>query len=176
MLARLGLYDRLVRFVNRLLLDVDRHRERVLLDSCKSVGDTVKLRMPMMVYDPKNFTIGNEVDIGENCHIRANGGVRLGNRVLIASHVVITSRGHPKALPRYGVTEDGPVSIADDVWIGAGAIILPGVSIGEGSIVGAGAVVTRDVPPYTVVGGVPARPIGTVPRETASTVEREDSP
>jgi acetyltransferase-like isoleucine patch superfamily enzyme len=90
--------------------------------------------------------------------------VRIGNRVLIAAHVVITSRGHPVALPRYGKTEDAPISIEDDVWIGAGAIILPGITIGAGSIVAAGAVVTRSVERYTIVAGVPAKPIGLVPR------------
>jgi galactoside O-acetyltransferase len=85
--------------------------------------------------------------------------------VLIAAHAVITSRQHPARLPRFGVTADAPVAIDDDVWIGAGAIVLPGVRIGRGAIVGAGAVVTGNVEPFTIVGGVPARPIGVVPTD-----------
>ena len=66
-------------------------------------------------------------------------------------------------LPRYGITEDAPVVIEDDVWIGAGAIVLPGVTVGRGSIVAAGAVVTRSIEPHTIVAGVPARQIGQIP-------------
>ena len=79
--------------------------------------------------------------------------------MLIASHVVITSRAHPIAPPRFGVTEDNPVTIGDDVWIGAGAIVLPGVTVGNGAVIAAGAVVTRTVAPFTVVAGVPAESI-----------------
>jgi acetyltransferase-like isoleucine patch superfamily enzyme len=138
------------------------HDAARLLKSCASKG-RVRLRMPVTIYAPERLEMGDEVDIGEFTHIRANGGVRIGSRVLIASHVVITSRAHPVALPRYGVTEDAPVAIEDDVWIGAGAIILPGVTVGRGAVVAAGAVVTTSIEPYKVMGGVPARQIGQVP-------------
>jgi acetyltransferase-like isoleucine patch superfamily enzyme len=124
--------------------------------------------MPVTVYHPEHLTLGSQIDIGEYTHIRASGGVTIGSRVLIAAAVVISSREHPVALPRFAVTVDAPIEIADDVWIGAGAVILPGVSIGRGAVVGAGAVVTGAVAPFTVVGGVPARQIGTVPQETSS--------
>jgi len=97
------------------------------------------------------------VDIGEFSHLRASGGLTIGSRVLIAAHVVITTRTHPVTPPRFGVTRDAPVRIEDDVWIGAGAIVLPGVTIGRAAVVAAGAVVTRDVEAMTVVAGVPAR-------------------
>ena len=85
--------------------------------------------------------------------------LRAGNRVLVAAHATLTTRGHPILPPRYGRTVDGPIVLEDDVWVGAAAVVLPGVTIGRGSIVGAGAVVTRDVPANTIVGGVPGRPI-----------------
>jgi acetyltransferase-like isoleucine patch superfamily enzyme len=141
------------------------HEGRRLLQRCRSRGDRVRLRMPVTIYDPGRLTLGDRVDIGEYTHIRANGGVTIGSGVLIAAGVVITSREHPVALPRFGVTVDAPIVIEDDVWIGAGAVILPGVTVGRGAIVGAGAVVTQSVEPFTVVGGVPARPIGAVPGE-----------
>lgn len=119
--------------------------------------------MPVTIYAPDHLELGDQVDIGEFTHIRADGGVRIGNRVLIASHVVITSRAHPTVLPRYGIVEDAPVVIEDDVWIGAGAIVLPGVTVGRGAIIGAGAVVTKSVEPRTIVAGVPAKQIGQVP-------------
>lgn len=137
-----------------------------LIASCRQAG-RVRLRMPVTIYAPEKLELGDQVDIGEFTHIRANGGVRLGSRVLIASHVVITSRAHPVALPRYGIVEDAPVVIEDDVWIGAGAIVLPGVTVGQGAIVAAGAVVTRSVQPHTIVAGVPARLI-----EHVSTTDR----
>jgi acetyltransferase-like isoleucine patch superfamily enzyme len=119
--------------------------------------------MPITIYAAEHLELGDQVDIGEFTHIRANGGVRIGSRVLLASHVVITSRGHPSKLPRYGVTEDAPIVIEDDVWIGAGAIVLPGVTVGRGAIVAAGAVVTQSVEPHVIVAGVPARRIGPIP-------------
>lgn len=161
MTAKRFLMDALVGWVARL-----RHYEgRRLLAQCRACGQGVRLRMPLTIYHPEGLTLGDHIDIGEYVHIRASGGVTIGHRVLIAAGAVITSRQHPAALPRYGVTVDAPVVVEDDVWIGAGAIILPGVTVGRGSIVGAGAVVTHTVAPYTIVGGVPARPIGTVPEQ-----------
>jgi acetyltransferase-like isoleucine patch superfamily enzyme len=148
---------------------VREHEARVLLQRCRARGSEVRLRMPVTIYHPELLTLGSRIDIGEYTHIRASGGVTIGSRVLIAANAVITSREHPAALPRYGVTVDAPVVIEDDVWIGAGAIVLPGVTIGRGAIVGAGAVVTGPVAPFTIVGGVPARMIGAVPQETTQT-------
>jgi acetyltransferase-like isoleucine patch superfamily enzyme len=124
----------------------------------------VGLRMPLTIYHPQSLKIGNKVSIGEYTHIRASGGVSIGDRVLIASHVIITSRGHPKSLPRHGIHEDGPIYIEDDVWISANAVILPNTRMGRGSIIAAGAVVTEDVSSFTIVGGIPAQVIGEVPR------------
>lgn len=132
-----------------------------LVARCKAKG-SVRLRMPVVIYAPERLEFGDRVDVGEFTHIRASGGVRIGNGVLIAASVTITSRAHPVNLPRFNVTEDAAVAIEDDVWIGAGAIILPGVTIGRGAVVAAGAVVTESVAPMTVVGGVPARVISQV--------------
>lgn len=139
------------------------HDAAALIAQCRRAGRQARLRMPVVIYAPEQLELGDRVDIGEFTHIRANGGVRIGSGVLIAANVTITSRAHSVELPRWGVTKDAPIVIEDDVWIGAGAIVLPGVTIGRGSVVAAGAVVTADVSPFTVVGGVPAKTIKQVP-------------
>jgi acetyltransferase-like isoleucine patch superfamily enzyme len=112
-------------------------------------------------------TWGGFVEIGERCSINAltilygTGGLRIGRFVRIASHSTIVASSHVFAstdtpIVTQGVTAAG-ITIDDDVWIGAGCRILDGVHIGRGAIIAAGAVVNRDVAPYTVVGGVPAR-------------------
>jgi acetyltransferase-like isoleucine patch superfamily enzyme len=146
---------------------VNVYRAQALLKQCAAAGSNVRLRMPLVIYHPENLSLGDSVDIGEFAVLRASGGLRIGDRVLVAAHAVLTTRGHPQSLPRYGRTQDAPIIVESDVWIGAGAIVLPGVTIGRGAIVAAGAVVTDDVGPFTIVGGVPAKPIGQVeiPRE-----------
>ena len=154
----------MIRALISWLLDrVHRYQAEAALRQSTRHGN-VRLRMPVVMYAPERIEFGDQVDIGEFTHIRANGGLRIGSRVLIAAHVTITTREHTVALPRWGKTTDAPIAIEDDVWIGAGAIVLPGVTIGRGSVVAAGAVVAADVPPFTVVGGVPAKTIKQVPQ------------
>lgn len=145
--------------VDAWLCRLDAFRAQAILRRCARVGQDVRLRMPVVVYSPEMLSIGSQVDIGEFVVLRANGGMRIGDRVLIAAHATLTTRAHPVVPPRYGHTVDAPIVIEDDVWVGAAAVVLPGVTIGRGSIVGAGAVVTKDVPADTIVGGVPSRPI-----------------
>jgi galactoside O-acetyltransferase len=130
---------------------------QAILDACAGVGRNVRLRMPVVVYGAESLTFGDDVEVGEFVVLRAHGGLRIGDRVLIAAHAIVTTRGHPEELPRRGLAVDAPIAIEDDVWIGANATVLPGVTIGRGAIVAAGAVVTDSVEPMTVVGGVPAR-------------------
>lgn len=107
--------------------------------------------------------IGHDSLVGEYSVIRGQGGVSIGDRVytspftqIIAVNHVFDDPGRP--FVEQGITAQGIV-IDDDVWLGAGAVITDGVRVGKGAVVAAGAVVTKDVPPHTVVGGVPARPI-----------------
>jgi acetyltransferase-like isoleucine patch superfamily enzyme len=151
-----------------LRLAAEHDAARLLAQCRRTAAGHVRLRMPVVIYEPGRLELGHTIDIGEFTHIRANGGVRIGDRVLIAARVTITSRTHPVPLPRAHVNEDSAIVIEDDVWLGAGAIVLPGVTIGRGAIVAAGAVVTKSVEPFTVVAGVPARPIGTIPQPIPS--------
>lgn len=110
--------------------------------------------------------IGKDSLVGEYSVIRGQGGVQIGDRVYASPFTQIIAVNHvfddpDRPFVEQGITAEGIV-IEDDVWLGAGAVITDGVRVGKGAIVAAGAVVTMDVPPHTVVGGVPARPIKTI--------------
>lgn len=107
--------------------------------------------------------IGRDCLIGEYSVIRGQGGVQIGDRVYTSPFSQIIAVNHvfddpTRSFVEQGITAEG-IIIEDDVWIGAGAIVTDGVHIGKGAVVAAGAVVTRDVPPHTVVAGVPAKPV-----------------
>lgn len=114
-----------------------------------------------------------KVRIGESCllttplYLNASGGITVGDRVTIGHHVMVITDTHRMDDPkrRGGERISAPVTIEDGVWVGARVTILPGVTLGEGSVVAAGALVTHDVPAHTVVGGVPAKVIKHLNRE-----------
>ncbi len=112
---------------------------------------------------PEKLIIGDNVWIGPGVTIHANNGVKIGSDVMIASGVRIISFNHgfedlmKPMKDQPDQKSDKPIIIGDDVWIAENAIILKGVTIGNGAIVGAGAVVTKDVPAYGIVGGNPAK-------------------
>jgi acetyltransferase-like isoleucine patch superfamily enzyme len=111
-----------------------------------------------MVERPEKLYIDDNVSLTANISIMGVGGVHIGFGTMIAAGVTILTTQHDSTAPimrKTGIHK--PVTIGKEVWIGAGAIILPGVSIGDNSIVAAGTVVTHDVKPYQVVGGVPAK-------------------
>lgn len=112
-----------------------------------------------------NFGLGNDIEIGNNSGIGVNceirGPLKIGNDVMMGPEVKIITNSHvfssvEKPMRLQGNVKRG-IEIGDDVWIGARVIILPGVKVGSGSILAAGAVVTKDVPPFAIVGGVPAK-------------------
>ena len=107
--------------------------------------------------------IGRDSLIGEYTVIRGQGGVTIGDRVYTSPFVQIIAVNHvfddpSRPFVEQGITAQG-IAIEDDVWIGSGAVVTDGVQVGKGSVIAAGAVVTQDVPPHTVVGGVPAKAI-----------------
>jgi acetyltransferase-like isoleucine patch superfamily enzyme len=134
-----------------------------------TVGHGVHIGIGSMVSAPRNLTIADDVYIGHYCTIQTDG--RIGRGVLIANNVGLVGRNDHdfRCIGRYirnapwvrdadyDASLHQELIIEDDVWIGYGAVVLSGVTLGRGAIVAAGAVVTRDVQPYAIVGGNPAR-------------------
>ncbi|MEW6270142.1 MAG: acyltransferase [Thermodesulfobacteriota bacterium] len=128
------------------------------------------------IYRNVYFMHSYAIRMGRNVHIHwgaffdGRGGLTIGDDVLIGPHVVIVTSQHHWTDPSLPIVQQGhlpaPVVIGDDVWIGANAVITPGVTVATGTVVGAGSVVTRSTEPYTIVAGVPARPIGERPKPT----------
>lgn len=138
------------------LLDV----KKKILKPLARIMPLSKLRIAL--FRMCGYSIGKDVFIGEDLIISDNihdKNVIIGDRVSIAPRVTLVTFSAPnlsKIRPFVKVV-NGKIKIENDAWIGAGAIILPDITIGEGAVVGAGAVVKKNVPPYTVVGGVPAK-------------------
>jgi len=134
------------------------------------VGNNVDIRPFVTIIGAKNVEIGNNVTLRPFTNIDADNDegkrVIIGNDVLIAPNVYMTVSNHNYENVRFKILEQGytfkDITICDGAWIGYGAIILPGVTIGKNSVVAAGAVVTKDVPDFTVVGGVPAKVIKSI--------------
>ncbi len=138
-------------------------RKSYVYKSCKSVGKNLTIGKGVIIKNPRFLSLGDNVGINDYTWINATGGIQIGNDVNMGPRVVIHSSNHKYSDPNILIRKQGhdnkKVIIEDDVWIGAGVIILPGNIIGRGSVVAAGAVVAKDVDPYTVVAGVPARKI-----------------
>lgn len=124
-----------------------------------TIGSGSAIHMGLTLFAPSGIIIGKDSIIGEKATIDGRGGVEIGDNVDIASEVMIYTSQHDTSDPSFGATV-AKVKIEDYVFIGPRAIILPGVTVGRGAVIGAGAVVTKDVMEYTIVGGVPASIIG----------------
>lgn len=128
-----------------------------------SLGERSVISKSAEIIEPSKVDVGSDVYIGRRVHIYGGGGVKIGNGVLIANDTSILSRNH-EIKPDLFIHKQGyiykEVIIGDDVWIGTKVVVLPGVRLGNGCIVAAGAVVTKSVDPNCIVAGVPAKVIG----------------
>lgn len=139
---------------------------QIKLTGKSSVGNysVIMAGAPQEFIPPPLLDVGNNVYIGDQVNLRAVGGViKIGNDVLIANQVTIvasnhgTQPGQPMILQSW---RRGDVLIENDVWVGAGVVILPGATIRQGAVIAAGAVVRGEVPGKSIYGGIPARQIG----------------
>lgn len=125
-----------------------------------NIGNNTTICTPLSGISFDHVTMGDNVYINANCLMMARGGITIENDVMIAANVQLISNNHDEYNRQILTCKE--INIKKGVWIGAGATIMPGVTVGKYAIVGAGAIVTKDVPDYSVVVGVPARVIKTL--------------
>ncbi|MDR2914102.1 MAG: sugar O-acetyltransferase [Tannerella sp.] len=121
------------------------------------IDESVAVFTPLYINYGKHTTIGKNVFINFNCTFLDLGGIIIEDNVLIGPNVSILSEGHPVSPENRHSLVPESIHIKKNAWIGAGATILQGITIGENSVVAAGAVVSKDVPDNTIVGGIPAK-------------------
>lgn len=138
-------------------------RYALLKTLAKEVGDNVSIHPGVYMFHIENMVFGDHVSIHPMCYLEGSGGLIIGSNVSIAHGVTILTESHRYDSLDLPIKDQGlcfkETSIESDVWIGAKATILYGTKIGSGSIIAAGAVVTKDVPEMSIVGGVPAKVI-----------------
>lgn len=121
------------------------------------IPESVRMFPPFYTDCGKNTWVGERTFINMGCKFQDQGGIFIGNDCLIGHNAMLCTINHNPDPEHRGDMIFKPIRICDKVWLGANVTILPGVTVGEGAIIAAGAVVTKDVAPRTVVGGVPAK-------------------
>lgn len=144
-------------------------KKKILKALLGGSGDSLWITAPFYVDYGNNIYFGNNCEVNMNCTFLDDNVIRIGNDALIAPNVQIYTAYHPaNAIARFGQpsqdgsfafckTQTAPVIIGDRVWIGGGAIIMPGVTIGDNVVIGAGSVVTKDIPSNSIAYGIPCR-------------------
>ena len=148
-------------FVNSLVFPLlsNRNRSRILRLFGARVGKLCRIYRSVRFYAPWNLVFGENVCIGPRVNIYNKDQVAIGNQVVISQDVFLCTASHDLSSPVMSLLTK-PIRIGSESWIAAKATILPNVEVGEGAVVGACAVVAKDVPPWSVVVGNPARVVG----------------
>lgn len=128
----------------------------------RPVDESVALFPPFYSDFGRNITLGKRVFINSGCRFQDQGGITIGDDCLVGHNAVLATLNHDLDPARRADMHPAPITIGRNVWIGANATVLPGVTIGDDAVVGAGSVVTKDVPPGAVVVGTPARVVRSV--------------
>lgn len=140
----------------------ERVRELLAEITGRPVDESVTVFPPFSTDFGKNLTLGRGVFVNAGCKIQDQGGVTIGDGALVGHNAVLTTLNHDLDPRRRADMHPAPVVVGRNVWLGANVTVLPGVTIGDDAVVGAGAVVTQDVPAGTVAVGVPARVVRSV--------------
>lgn len=170
----------LLKAYNALGYEEKAEKRRILLELFGGIGENVSVAQPFLCDYGCNITLGDNVSINMNCTFVDCNKITIGSNVLIASNVQLYTATHPvelaeRLVPNWSADSGAyfcqtfakPITIGSCCWIGGGAIILPGVSIGDGTVVGAGSVVTKDMPANVVAAGNPCRIIRAINGATA---------
>ncbi|MCC9173827.1 DapH/DapD/GlmU-related protein [Arthrobacter sp. zg-Y179] len=136
-----------------------RVRELLSLLTGKPVDETVALFPPFSSDFGRNISLGKRVFINAGCRFQDQGGIRIGDDCLIGHNAVLATLNHDLSPARRADMHPAPVALGRNVWLGSNVTVLPGVTIGDDSVVAAGAVVTKDVPARSLAVGSPARVI-----------------
>lgn len=161
-------FEKTLRLVHQLNHGAhNHHEENALLSEIlgKEVDESVRVFLPIYINFGKFTTFGKRVFINFNCTFLDRGGITLEDDVLIGPNVLLVTENHPEEPAHRKDVYARPIHIKRGAWLGAGVKVLPGITIGEDAIVGAGAVVTKDVPDGAIVVGNPARIVRDVKRE-----------
>jgi len=144
---------------NHILPSQTDERDKILTSLLGSRGSNICIRSPFFCDYGYNIHVGDNFFANYNFVVLDGAEVRIGNNVFIAPNVGLYTAGHPldASVRNTGIEYAKPIVIEDDVWIGAGVSVCPGVTIGRGAVIAAGSTVTKDVAPYSLVGGVPAK-------------------
>lgn len=162
----------LVRKYNNTDSENNTEKEEILSELLGGKGENLWITAPFFVDYGNNIYFGNNCEVNMNCTFLDDNSIHIGDNALIAPNVQIYTAFHPtNAADRFGEpkedgsfefckTQTAPVRIGNNVWIGGGAIIMPGVTIGNNVVIGAGSVVTKDIPDNTIAYGNPCRVVG----------------
>jgi acetyltransferase-like isoleucine patch superfamily enzyme len=124
-----------------------------------TIGADIVLKPGVEVLQPRSLKIGSHINIGRDCHLDSRGGLTVGDNVNISDEVAIWTAEHDIQSATFDMTT-APVVIGDRAWLCFRCIVMPGVTLGEGCVVASGSIVTKDVPAFAVVAGIPAKVIG----------------
>lgn len=140
-------------------------RREAIRNILGKVGANCTVEQPLFCTYGYNTTVGDNFFLNVNCKLMDSGKITIGNNVFIAPNVCIITEEHEMDVEKRlaGLEYTHPVNIGDNVWLCAGVIVLPGVNIGANSVIGAGSVVTKDIPPNSLAVGNPCRVIRTLP-------------
>ncbi|MCU6763363.1 Putative acetyltransferase SA2342 [uncultured Roseburia sp.] len=139
----------------------------------KKVDDSFGMFPPFYTDCGKNIEVGKHVFINSGCRFQDQGGIRIDDGAFIGHNVVLATLNHDFSPDRRAALYPAPIHIGRNVWIGANVTVLPGVTIGDHSVIAAGAVVSKDIPENVVAAGVPARVVKTIKEAKAGQAEKE---